>query len=69
MTNDGMNSVEIKDRTWLVKHKESVILDPRTPRITLRIFEGGQGQKTTPLFCIEPAETPNEGIKSAQYHR
>jgi hypothetical protein len=27
MTSDVMNSVEIKDRTWLVKHRER---DPRT---------------------------------------
>jgi hypothetical protein len=66
MTNDVMNSVQIKNRTWLVKHEESVILELRTPQITLGIVEDVQGRETTSLFCIEPTEIPTEGVESAQ---
>jgi hypothetical protein len=66
MTNDSINTAEIKDKTWLVKLKESVILEPRTQQITTGIIEGEQGQKTPPLFCIEPAKIPTEGVMSAR---
>jgi hypothetical protein len=39
MTNGGVNTVEIKDRTWRIKHEETVILEPRTPQITSGIVE------------------------------
>jgi hypothetical protein len=53
-------------RTWLIKTKESVSLEPRTRQIVAGMVSAENRQKTPSLVCIEPAKIHIEGVLAAR---
>jgi hypothetical protein len=55
-----------RNRTWLVKAKESISIAPRSHQIVTGWLESSKEQALPPLVCVEPTDVPIEGIFPAR---
>ena len=60
------DSTADQNRTWFVKVKENITLEPRCRQIVTGILESGKGQSLPPLVCVEPVHVPIEGVVPAR---
>jgi len=55
-----------QDRSWFVRARQDIILEPRCRQVVTARLESEKEQKLPSLVCIEPVQIPIEGIFPAR---
>ena len=66
-TEISKSTIELEDsEPWLVKTTKNIRVPPRVKQMIVGRVELPRRQEAPPLFCVEPAQLPNEGILAAR---